>query len=93
MSEPNEPTEAMLDAARPLLMAMELGVTDFSVMRGHLREMGVDISYWPAWATEAKGHIPKSAQAHLLYLLMENERVTRSFGRVVYGNNDQAGTK
>ena len=74
MSNISKLTEEMVDGPRQFILGLDLGYRQYSRMRMHLKNCGIDLSYWPKWALEEDGHITKAAVAILIWLMMEHKR-------------------
>jgi hypothetical protein len=66
---PSEPTPALLDAVRIILVGFELRIYTIDGMRRHCEASGVDTSTWPDWTRgdHVGVHLNKRMQAALLY--------------------------
>lgn len=68
---PREPTEAMIDAPRQIILYAETPGRTLEGLRAHLERSGVDYLAWfPVWATRECGHLTKAAIATLVYRAM-----------------------
>lgn len=67
------PTPDMVDAARPLFLALECGETSIEGVREAISRGGYrDIGHLPRWFREGKGHLTKSGRAELAYRMMRH---------------------
>lgn len=68
---PREPTDAMIDAPRQIILYAETQGRTLEGLRTHLEMSGVDYLSWaPVWATRECGHLTKGAIAILVYKAM-----------------------
>lgn len=66
-----DPTEAMIDAPRSLLLAGEAGIQSVGETRRHIERCGDSTACWPGWAkTEDKVHLTKAGRAILVWAMM-----------------------
>lgn len=70
---PAEATEAMADAVRPLIVAIEIAGRTYGSVRNHCERAGMDIDGWPDWARNepAGAHFTKAACALLIWHCMQ----------------------
>lgn len=78
----DEPTEAMLDAPRALLLVLD-GSRTYGEARRHCRQCGDSLDNWPQWAREEpdRGHINKASMAALIWHLMARAALARKDGQ------------
>lgn len=70
----NLPTEEMIDAARPLFLALEAGATSIEDVREQISRGGrTPIDHLPKWFQEGRGHLTKSGRAELAWHMMQFE--------------------
>lgn len=69
---PAEATEAMADAVRPLIVAIEIAGRTYGSVRNHCERAGMDLDGWPDWARNepAGAHFTKAACALLIWHCM-----------------------
>lgn len=93
----NLPTEAMIDAARPLFLALEAGATSIEDVREQMSHSGrTPIDHLPAWFRTGRGHLTKSGRAEIAWWLMRaqepvtpadatppEERIAMAVGEIV----------
>lgn len=67
--------EEVLDAARPVFLALESGATSIEAMRTSIVRQGVrDLSFLPDWFTKGSGHLTKQGRAALVYYIFEHAK-------------------
>lgn len=74
----NLPTEAMIDAARPLFLALEAGATSIEDVREQMSHGGrTQIDLLPDWFLTGRGHLTKSGRAEIAWWLMRAQEPMR----------------
>lgn len=68
----SEPTDEMLDAARPLFLALECDKTTVERVRQHFLDSGHSIGNLPDWFKSGRGHLTKAGRAILVWYLMKS---------------------
>lgn len=82
-----EPTEAMIDAARPLFLALECGATSIEAVREHVSRGGrTSIDHLPAWFREEKGHLTKAGRAIIAWHMMRRAAMSAGIAPKENGN-------
>ncbi|WP_369065273.1 rod-binding protein [Burkholderia gladioli] len=67
----SEITDAMIDAARPLFLALECGATSIDAVRHQMRQSGVNVDLLPKWFSRDSGHLTKAGRAIIAWHLMK----------------------
>ncbi|WP_369064750.1 PDDEXK family nuclease [Burkholderia gladioli] len=67
----SELTDAMIDAARPLFLALECGATSIDAVRHQMRQGGVNVDLLPKWFSRDSGHLTKAGRAIIAWHLMK----------------------
>ncbi|MDR8087834.1 hypothetical protein KPB05_10210 [Burkholderia gladioli] len=64
-------TDAMIDAARPLFLALECGATSIDAVRHQMKQSGVNVDLLPKWFSSDSGHLTKAGRAIIAWHLMK----------------------
>jgi hypothetical protein len=69
-------TEKMVDAVRPLIVAIEMAGRTYGSVWNHCKRAGMEVEQWPAWFRDTPGgeHFTKAACAALVWHCMSVER-------------------